>query len=57
MKATNDITGDKLISKPANDAFRDGWDRIFGVHNKPESINNEQDELVNIPHFLKPQAS
>jgi hypothetical protein len=26
----NDITGDSLVSKTANQAYRDGWDRIFG---------------------------
>lgn len=30
MTSRNDITGDSLTSKPSNDAFRDGWDRIFG---------------------------
>jgi hypothetical protein len=30
MTARNDITGDLLKSKTNNDAFRDGWDRIFG---------------------------
>ena len=29
--AKNDITKDKLISKPSNDKYRKGWDRI---HNK-----------------------
>lgn len=26
----NDVTGDLLRSKPANDMFEEGWDRIFG---------------------------
>lgn len=26
----NDITGDRIASKPASEAFRDGFDRIFG---------------------------
>lgn len=26
----NDITGDKIATKPASDAFREGFDRIFG---------------------------
>lgn len=30
MIARNDITGDSLISKSSNDAYRDGYDRIFG---------------------------
>lgn len=28
--AHNDITGDLLKTKGSNDAYRDGWDRIFG---------------------------
>jgi hypothetical protein len=36
MKKTsrNDITGDLLRSKPANDMFDEGWDRIFGKKKK-----------------------
>jgi|TARA_B110000046_G_scaffold150684_1_gene159171 hypothetical protein len=30
MAATNDVTGDKLKSKVANDNFRNNFDRIFG---------------------------
>lgn len=30
MATTNDITGDKLITKTNNDAYRDNYDRIFG---------------------------
>lgn len=26
----NDVTGDRLISKQTNDAYRENWDRIFG---------------------------
>lgn len=29
MIAKNDITGDTLATKPASDAYRDNWDRIF----------------------------
>ena len=38
MKKTsrNDVTGDLLRSKPANDMFEQGWDRIFGKKKKPE---------------------
>lgn len=28
--AKNDITGDEIKTKTSSDAFRDGWDRIFG---------------------------
>ena len=34
--ARNDVTGDLLRSKPANDMFEQGWDRIFGKKKKPE---------------------
>ena len=30
ISATNDITGDRLISKGVNDKFLDNFDRIFG---------------------------
>jgi len=29
MSNTNDITGDKLISKPYSDLYRRNWDKIF----------------------------
>mgnify|MGYP003653114961 CR=1 FL=1 len=29
MATKNDITGDSLITKPATDKFRDGWDTAF----------------------------
>lgn len=32
--ARNDVTGDLLRSKPANDMFENGWDRIFGNKKK-----------------------
>lgn len=41
MVATNDITGDSLISPPSNEQYREGYDRIF----KPkESIQEETSE-------------
>lgn len=41
MASRNDITGDSLTTKSATDAFRNGWDRIFGkkeVKQDPSSI-------------------
>jgi len=35
MTTKNDITGDSLINKPANDKFRDNFDRIFGTKTVP----------------------
>lgn len=40
MTAKNDITQDNLITKPATDAYRDGYDRIFG---KKDETQSEQD--------------
>lgn len=36
MTARNDITGDAIQTKGSNDAYRDGWDRIFGKKEEPE---------------------
>jgi hypothetical protein len=36
MSSRNDITGDKQATKSATDAYRDGWDRIFGKKNVPK---------------------
>lgn len=42
--ATNDVTGDLIKSKSGNqEAYSDGWDRIFGKKNKDES---RQEEVV-----------
>ncbi len=30
MTARNDITGDAIQTKGPSDAYRDGWERIFG---------------------------
>lgn len=29
MTTKNDITGDPIVSKPSNDRYREGWDKIF----------------------------
>ena len=36
----NDITGDFLITGAASDAYRDGWERIFGNKKKIEVVAN-----------------
>lgn len=44
MSNTNDVTGDKLISKVGNSqAFNEGYDRIFGNKDKPAADNNTTD--------------
>jgi len=30
MATTNDITGARIITKPANKKYAEGWERIFG---------------------------
>lgn len=34
MASTNDITGDRLVSKGNTKAYDDGYDRIFGNKDK-----------------------
>ncbi len=36
MGSTNDITGDKLISRPASRSYRDNFDRIF--NKRPDDV-------------------
>ena len=38
MTTKNDVTGDNLVTKDTTDAYRDGWDRIFG---KKETTSEE----------------
>lgn len=39
--AQNDVTGDWLQSKPNNEMFEQGWDRIFGKKKKEELAEYE----------------
>lgn len=34
MATTNDVTGDELKSRGNTDAYKDGYDRIWGNRNK-----------------------
>lgn len=42
MATTNDITGDRIVTKQSNDAFSEGWDLIWGNKKKKEGTNEEQ---------------
>ena len=58
MKNKNDITGDKLVTKTATDAYRDGWDAIFGEKITPldellMEMDALHDELCGIPSFMR----
>jgi hypothetical protein len=46
MAGRNDITGDALVSKSSTDAYRDGWDRIFGNKGKKETIQEVIPEVT-----------
>ena len=35
MTSRNDITGDAIQTKGSSDAYREGWDRIFGKKEEP----------------------
>jgi hypothetical protein len=43
MTTTNDITGDTLVSKAANNAYRNNWDAIFGPKQEPRWVVIEKD--------------
>jgi hypothetical protein len=43
--STNDITGDKIQSKPSSQKYRDGWDLIFNK-NKQEGNKNDNSQFM-----------
>ncbi len=52
MAARNDITGDSIQSRTSNDAYSDGWDRIFSKSQYERMLETEaklkaqQEELM-----------
>lgn len=50
MASTNDVTGDKLITKSTNDNYRDNYDRIFGKKKDPYDAR----ELNSHPEYHVP---
>jgi hypothetical protein len=38
MTARNDITGDSIATKSSTEAYRDGWDAIFGKKAKTATV-------------------
>ena len=51
MTSTNDITGDRIISKPTSDAYRQNWDRVFSKPSpKFELINDIRYCCVRCPY-------
>lgn len=37
MSRNNDITGDRMTSKPNNKAYEENWERIFGKKKQEEN--------------------
>ena len=45
MTAKNDITQDRIVSKPTTDKYRQNWDKVFGNDDNPnneEPVDNDQ---------------
>lgn len=40
MTTKNDITGDAIRSKPSNNKYAEGWERIFGK-NKTDGVSSK----------------
>lgn len=45
MSKYNEITGDKMISKKNNEAYVDGWNRIFGAKKKKKTKEEIKKEI------------
>lgn len=41
MPTRNDITGDTIVTKSTGNAYREGWDRIFGKKPMPMQVSIE----------------
>jgi hypothetical protein len=37
--AKNDVTGDFIRSKPSNDMFDEGWDRIYAKKKRSDDVS------------------
>ena len=55
MESKNDITGDRLVSKPNDKAFEEGWERIFGCTIDTPKYN--QDKISEIISKIKSKYS
>jgi hypothetical protein len=45
MTATNDITGDRIQSKPVTNQYADNWEKIFGKRVKQTDLKENRDEV------------
>jgi len=53
MSNTNDVTGDKIITKTGTDNYRDGWDRIFGKNKEQQKEKEEEQNKEKIEQDKK----
>ena len=54
MTSKNPITGDRLVTKPATDDYRENWERIFDNKYKADK---DKEATYELPMFLRKQAS
>ena len=50
MATTNNITGDKIITKASNSKFRDGWDNIFAKKTAAEWLKHPDFQYITCIH-------
>lgn len=48
MSTVNDITGDRIVSRPATDSFRANWDAAFGTKSSNEVFIEKVDGYFNV---------
>ena len=46
MTSSNDITGDRLVSKPPSKEYQDGWDKLFGKTKEECTIYKDEDDKI-----------
>ena len=50
MATKNDVTGDLLVTKGSTDAYRSGWDRIFGNKKTEQNAVKITEKVITVPH-------
>tara|TARA_R110000803_G_C11966059_1_gene319229 strand:+ start:370 stop:537 length:168 start_codon:yes stop_codon:yes gene_type:complete len=53
MSSKNDITGDKVQTRPTGAMFRDGWERIYGDAPRVDKDQDNAKELKQVPDTKK----
>lgn len=47
MTTTNNVTGDRIVTKNSSKAYRDNWDKIFKKENKDGSPGSKETDKDN----------